>query len=140
MAIGNPSGERLPEFSLANSVEGLSDLCEVPIEFVSTVEEALEIVEEEKEKKRIKDEKAALKEAKRLEKLRLREERMANQGSDDDEDDDDDDEEEEEEEEEEEDGSQEAEILVTYPQSTQIIWLLFQIMQRKKTSKRDRPK
>ena len=48
--LGNPNGERLPEFSLANSVEGLSDLCEVPIEFVSTVEEALEIVEEEKEK------------------------------------------------------------------------------------------
>ena len=74
--LGNPSGERLPEFSLANSVEGLSDLCEVPIEFVSTVEEAFEIVEEEKEKKRIRDEKAALKEAKRLEKIRLREERM----------------------------------------------------------------
>ena len=128
-------------------MEGLSDLCEVPIEFVSTVEEAFEIVEEEKEKKRIRDEKAALKEAKRLEKIRLREERMANQGSDYDEDEDEDDEDED------EDERRKkrmmipkvavlfwSKILVTYPQSTQIIWIPFQIMQKRKTSKRDRRK
>ena len=101
--LGNPKGERLPEFSLANTVEGLSDLCETPIEFLSTFEEVLSIVNEEKEKKRVKDEKVAMKEAKRLEKIRLREERRAEQGSDYDEDEDDDEDEEEDEEEEEED-------------------------------------
>ena len=100
--LGDPQGEANSKYTLQPAAEMISDVAEIPVQFVSSIDEAASIIGEEKEKKRIKDEKAAAKLAAKQAKAAARAARRAEAGSDYDSDDDDDEDEDDEEEEEEE--------------------------------------
>ncbi len=101
--LGDPQGEADTKHTLLPVAEMITDAVEIPVQFVSSIEEATAIIDAEKEKKKINDEKEAAKVAAKQAKAAARAARRAEAGSDYESDDDDDDEDEEDEEEEEED-------------------------------------
>ena len=111
--LGNPGGSFKQSESLAQVTESISELVELPVQFFASIQEAQEIIDAEKEKRRVKLAKVAAKVAAQEEKRRLKEAKLAAKalrdgGSDDDEDDEDEEDEEEEDEEEEDEDNDDA--------------------------------